>query len=44
MIIKIIDCPKLKGSILHISHPFATKNSVQLACVKHTISVHSEPG
>lgn len=25
MIIKIIGCPKLKGSILHTPHPFATK-------------------
>ena len=31
-------------NFLHIPHPFATKNSVKLACVKHTTSVHPEPG
>ena len=39
---------ELKGRFfllnLRIPHPFATKNSVRLACVKHMISVHPEPG
>ena len=38
---------KLKGKILRISSPVCYVNlvdSVQLACVKHTISVHPEPG
>ena len=38
-------CSKLKGINLSTTHPFATKlNSVKLACVKHTTSVHPEPG
>ena len=36
--------PLLKGSLSIFTHPFATKNLVKLACVKHTTSVHSEPG
>ena len=38
-------CSKLKGSSLHIPHPFATNILfVKLACVKHTTSVHPESG
>nr|ARV87669.1 hypothetical protein BW920_0082 [Auxenochlorella protothecoides] len=36
----------LRGRFSRVTHPFATllKGSVQLACVKPTASVHSEPG
>jgi len=38
-------CPELKGKILRILTRSLRKNfSVQLACVKHTTSVHPEPG
>lgn len=45
----IILCNILKVTLLRITHPFATLhkayvNNVKLACVKHTNSVHSEPG
>ena len=33
MIIKIIGCPKLKGSILHTPHPFATKKKFRSTCM-----------
>ena len=40
----------LQGRFLRVTHPFATQQmyyytySVRLACVKHTASVHPEPG
>ncbi len=38
--------PRPKGRFLRVTHPSATKSedSVRLACVRHTASVHPEPG
>lgn len=44
IIARVLYYPILNGKILHVTHPFATKNFVRLACVKHITSVHSEPG
>lgn len=42
-------CHLPKGRFLHVTHPFATKNTtrtllVRLACVKHVANVHIELG
>ena len=36
--------PKLKGKNSVYSSPVRYENFVQLACIKHTTSVHPEPG
>ena len=39
-------CPRPEGRFSRVTHPSATvsEDTVRLACVKHTASVHPEPG
>jgi hypothetical protein len=39
-------CPRLEGRFSRVTHPSATMSEdiVRLACVRHTASVHPEPG